>query len=338
MPKFVLYCAQNVAPSISADGKLACDGGMTALQVGTLDTTLDTPDADTVAAVWTAAFSLVMVCFLVGRAVGAVLHMIREGYGVLDMGPTGAPEKIVSNTTLCPGISLTASAGKCPASNFPEPAAAPVKTISDAAADLTQAQKATALDPQIIAQIANEFWQSAASAPGYNGLPYDATQPITAADAAAWQASNPSYWPSVGDFVAPQAAPSGGTASSPFTLPTSATPVSSADPSTQPSTGTNPSTQPLENLGPDPGIGSPALEQIPTAQQILSPLMNLFPSLKSFVVPSIDAACPHWSFSVFSRQYTIADHCTLLENIRPSLYAAMAVAYALMALLIVLAA
>jgi len=79
MPRFVLYCAQNVAPSISADGKLACDGGTTALQVGTLDTTLDTPDADTVAAVWTAGFSLVMVCFLVGRAVGAVLHMIREG-------------------------------------------------------------------------------------------------------------------------------------------------------------------------------------------------------------------------------------------------------------------
>lgn len=79
MPKFVLYCSQDAAPTVSVDGKLACDGGTTALQVGLLETTLDTPDANTVAAVWTAGFSLVMVCYLVGRAVGAVLHMIREG-------------------------------------------------------------------------------------------------------------------------------------------------------------------------------------------------------------------------------------------------------------------
>ncbi|MBW9331899.1 hypothetical protein FEE59_00055 [Herbaspirillum sp. RU 5E] len=79
MPKYVLYCSQETAPTVSVDGKLACGGGATSLQVGLLETTLDTPDADAVAAVWAAGFSLVMVCFLVGRAVGAVLHMIREG-------------------------------------------------------------------------------------------------------------------------------------------------------------------------------------------------------------------------------------------------------------------
>ena len=79
MPKYVLYCSQNAAPTVSVDGKLSCDGGVPALQVGLLETTLDTPDANTVAAVWTAGFSLVMVCYLVGRAVGAVVHMIREG-------------------------------------------------------------------------------------------------------------------------------------------------------------------------------------------------------------------------------------------------------------------
>lgn len=79
MPKYVLYCSQDAAPTVSVDGKLSCDGGAPALQVGLLETTLDTPDANTVAAVWTAGFSLVMVCYLVGRAVGAVVHMIREG-------------------------------------------------------------------------------------------------------------------------------------------------------------------------------------------------------------------------------------------------------------------
>ena len=250
----------------------------------------------------------------------------------------GSATKYTSNRGYCPGINLVPANGVCPASNFPEPNSAPVKTISDAANDLTVPQKNTSLDPQIIADIANEFWKAAASAPGYNGLPYDATQPITSADAAAWQAANPGYWPNVGDFVAPQAAPSGGTAATPFTMPTSTKPVSSADPATQPNTGTNPSTEPLQNLGADPGIGAPSLEAIPTAQQILSPLMNLFPSLRNFVVPGLDAACPHWSFVVFNRQITLSDHCSLLESIRPTLYAAMAVAYALLALLIVLAA
>lgn len=79
MPKYVLYCSQDAAPTVSVDGKLVCDGGTAALQAGLLETTLDTPDSSTVAGVWTAGFSLVMVSFLVGRSIGALLHMIREG-------------------------------------------------------------------------------------------------------------------------------------------------------------------------------------------------------------------------------------------------------------------
>ncbi|BEV16842.1 MULTISPECIES: hypothetical protein [Herbaspirillum] len=79
MPKYVLYCSQDAAPTVSVDGKLSCDGGTAALQVGLLETTLDTPDTSSVASVWTAGFSLVMVCFLIGRAIGALLQMIREG-------------------------------------------------------------------------------------------------------------------------------------------------------------------------------------------------------------------------------------------------------------------
>uniref|UniRef100_UPI000474C75F hypothetical protein n=1 Tax=Herbaspirillum rubrisubalbicans TaxID=80842 RepID=UPI000474C75F len=79
MPKYVLYCSQDAAPTVSVDGKLLCDGGTAALQVGLLETTLDTPDASSVAGVWTAGFSLVMACFLIGRCIGAVLQMIREG-------------------------------------------------------------------------------------------------------------------------------------------------------------------------------------------------------------------------------------------------------------------
>ena len=37
------------------------------------------PPAGDVAAVWTVGFSMVVVCFLIGRAVGAVLEFIRRG-------------------------------------------------------------------------------------------------------------------------------------------------------------------------------------------------------------------------------------------------------------------
>ena len=257
---------------------------------------------------------------------------------VVDAGPDDTFTVVTNNTTRCPGINLSASAGKCPASNFPEPAGAPVKTISDAADALTAPQKAAPLNPQIIADLANDFWREAATAPGYDGLPYDATKPITAAEVATWQAANPTSWPSVGDFVAPQAAPSGGTASSPFVMPLSPTPVTSADPSTNPSAGTNPSTEPLTNLGTDPGIGAPALEPIPTAQQILSPLLDLFPTLKNFAVPNHSSVCPKWTMHILNSDYTLQDHCPMLEQIRPTLYAVMAVAWVLIALFIILAA
>ncbi len=257
---------------------------------------------------------------------------------VPDFGADTDPRKITSNTTSCPGIGLTASAGKCPASNFPEPAPAPVKTLSDAVNALTDQQKAKPLSPQIVADLANELWKEAASSPGYDGLPYDATNPLTATDAAAWQATNPNSWPSVGDFVAPQPAPNGGTAGSPFTLPTSPTPVQTQDPTSPPQTGTNPSTEPLQNLGPDPGIGAPALEPIPTAQQILQPLLNLFPTLKNFAVPNHSSVCPKWSVSVLNHDYVMQDHCPMLESIRPTLYSVMAAAWVVIALFIILAA
>lgn len=258
--------------------------------------------------------------------------------GVVSEGVWGYVEPFTNNKSLCPGIGLTAATSGCPASNFPELPPAPVKTISDAAADLTAPQKAAPLNPQIIADLANDFWREAATAPGYDGLPYDATKPITATEAATWQAANPTSWPSVGDFVAPQAAPSGGTASSPFVMPLSPSPVTTADPTTNPTTGTNPSTEPLQNLGTDPGIGSPALEPIPTAQQILAPLLDLFPSLRNFVVPNHNAVCPKWTMHLFDRDIVAQDHCAMIEQVRPMAYSTMAAVWLILALFIVLAA
>ncbi|MDT0358118.1 hypothetical protein RJO15_20185 [Herbaspirillum huttiense F1] len=292
-------------------------------------------------------------------------HLIRTvvsdtgGSYTEDNGSLGAPQKSSNNKTLCPGIKLTASNGVCPASNFKELAAAPSMSAADAAKSLSSSDLAAPLPTQPIADIANAAWRSAAGSSGYDGLPYDASNPITTGDVSNWQSSHPDYWPTVGDFVTPQQAtpvdpgtgnvtnpiPSSGpvssspASSSPFGLPTSSSPQSSVDPSSSaPNTGSNPSTQPLENLGPDPGIGAPSLEPIPTATQIIAPTRNIFPTLQSFVVPSVDVQCPTWTVPVFGKDIAFKDHCPLLEQSRSSLYAAMAVVYALLALFIVLRA
>lgn len=211
------------------------------------------------------------------------------------------------------------------------------KSAADAIGSLTDADKAKALNPAIVAAIVNQAWQQAASQPGYSGLPYDATNPITSSDAAAWQAANPSSWPTVGDAVAPQATPSGGTAASPWQLPNTTTPVTS-QPATQPQTTTNPGTGSQLNLGPDPNIGAPTLEVTPTAQMILQPLLDLFPSLRNFAVPSHGGECPKPATDIFGKHVQMDGHCSLLEPVRGTLSAVMAFVWVLLALLIVLAA
>jgi hypothetical protein len=211
-------------------------------------------------------------------------------------------------------------------------------SVSQAVNDLSASDKAKPVNPQLVAAIADNAWKNAAAQPGYAGLPYQATDPITSSDAQAWQASHPSNWPTVGDATSPQAAPSGGSAASPFSLPQAAAPVSSTDPSTAPSTGTNPSTQPLSNLGTDPGIGAPALEATPTAQMILSPVLGLMPSLRNFVVPGHQSTCPTPSIDLYGKHLMLDGHCNLVESVRPTLYTVMAFVWLGLALFIILAA
>lgn len=212
-------------------------------------------------------------------------------------------------------------------------------SIADAAANVSDAEKAKALAPEVVAAIADDAWRQAAAAPGYDGLPYDASNPVSRTDAATWKATNPNSWPTVGDVVTPQPAPTGGTSATPFKLPTSTTPVSTVDPTAPPNPATNPAaSNPLENLGPDPGIGAPALEPAPTARMILDPLLNLFPSLRNFAVPNHNGVCPKPSASAFSKTLVLDAHCAVLEPVRPALSAMMAFVWVAIALLIVLAA
>lgn len=235
-------------------------------------------------------------------------------------------------TVSCLNDGKILSGGSCIAapSSTPTP-----KTMVSAVADLPDSDMTKPVNPQIVADAVNKWWQQAAAQPGYQGLPYSQSDPVTVQDVQAYQQANPGTYPTVSDFVAPAINPTSNTV-------IVATPSTSVDPSTgavvQPGTNTAPAGTPQVNLGVDPAIGFPGLEATPTAQMILNPLLSLFPDLKSFVVPSHSVECPKPSATMFGKTLVLEGHCSLLETIRPTLYAVMAAVWVMLALFIVLAA
>lgn len=252
-----------------------------------------------------------------------------------------ATYKASGSPSACSGTTFSVS-GTCTPYTY---AAVPVQPASavplgTAISHIPSSDLNKQLNPVLVAAVADQAWRSAAAQPGYDGLPYQASDPITQADAARWQAANPNSWPTVSDFVSPQATPSTGTPASPWVLPNTPSPVSSYSPTTSPqqTTSTNPSTQPVSNLGPDPGIGQPTLEATPTAQQILQPILSLFPDLRSYIVPSHSGVCPKPSMDLWGKHLMLDGHCNLLEDNRPAIQAVMAMVWVMVALFIILAA
>ena len=182
------------------------------------------------------------------------------------------------------------------------PATPVTKSPTDAVAALSETDKATPLNPEVIAKIADAIWRKAASQPGYVGVPYDATNPITTSDAAAIQQSNPQNWPTVGDATAPQQAPAGQAASQPWTLPNSA-----AEPVVNP--GTTPA-QPTPASGLDWAIPG-------TSETIERKVFQINYSPVGFKVAS---GCPApIEYRMFEQNYQLAygPFCDLMEYLYP---------------------
>lgn len=218
--------------------------------------------------------------------------------------------------------------------------------LPSAISSLTSDQQAKPVNPQLLATLADTAWKQAASQPGYSGLPYDASDPITAVDAQALQQSSPSAWPTVGDAVSPQASTNPDASASPWSLPAPSTSGSTSPgtgTSTNPgtSTGTTPSSQPI-----DWGTFSPpALEETPTVGSILDPLFNLWPAWTSFSFPQHQSVCPTPSVTlpatvINGATLHFTQMCDFLEanNVRYAMQAAFAVAWAIVIVFIVMGA
>lgn len=234
-----------------------------------------------------------------------------------------------TTTGPCPtGDTLSGSQCLTPASGTTTTAN---QTLDQAMAALTSAQKTEAINNQTMATMLNYLWQQAAAQPGYSGLPYQASNPIQSSDISTWSAANPSATPQVSWLGT--AVPSGGFA--PSTSTTSYIPAST---STTPGTINPAEGASAVNLGPDPATPAPTLETTPTAQSILQPLLNLFPDLRSWVVPAHTAVCPTPSITLFGSTITMTQQCTLAAQFQSQIYAAFVLAYTIGALFIVLGA
>ncbi|WP_186073693.1 MULTISPECIES: hypothetical protein [Burkholderia] len=214
--------------------------------------------------------------------------------------------------------------------------------------NLSSSSIATPLDPNTLAQLTNQTWQQAANQPGYQGLPYSVTQPLTANDVQPWAAANPTAVPNVGDLFRPATDPGVSTVTiSPTVQPGDASaPNAGSSPSVGNGTDVNVVNTPNVNvvnkvsvdLGTDPGVASPTLESTPTISMILSPVVDLLPDLKHWAVPAHGSACPEPSFSVLGHSFTLTAQCDLAESNRTAIYTAFAAMFTLAALFVVLRA
>lgn len=198
---------------------------------------------------------------------------------------------------------------------------------------------------ETLARIIDQVWQRAAMDPNYQGLPYTYAQPVTEFDVMPWALENPQAVPTIGDLLSPASDPG-----------TNAVPISpAATPATNPGTNPNPNPTPSTSnnvnvvntpnvnvtntvrvdWGESPEAVWPMLNPPPVDLSIITQL--LIP-IQRFVVPAHVAECPKPTFSLFERTIVMDVHCTLLDSVRPTLYAVMAAVWAILAVIIVLTA
>lgn len=223
------------------------------------------------------------------------------------------------------------------------PAPQQFASLDAAVAGLDSTSKASKISSDTLSKMVDTAWKNAAARSGYTGLPYSATSPVTSAEVQAWQFENPTLNPTINDLLVPAVVAGG---SIQIAVDASATPATTtpttAEPTPTPTGTTNVNVVNVPTVridwGADPLVAAPSLEQTPTASAILSPLLNLMPSLRNFVVPSHTSVCPTATINLFQKQLVMQAHCALLDESKPALYSTMAFVWLMMAALITLRA
>jgi hypothetical protein len=225
---------------------------------------------------------------------------------------------------------------------------------------MTEAQKAANMSTQAIADLINKLMAQAAAQPGYQGLPYDPYNPVTATNV---QPARTNYGTSIitkgGDMIIQNPTTtimpwgdwnipiSGGepvlAPAAPIYDPSTGNNLNPGTgvviPPTDTGTGTTPGTGTTVDMT-DPNIGAPSVDDAPIWRNILAPLLNGFDAWKNWQLPAQQASCPIWEFdlALVNTHVVIDSHCQLVETVRPTLEAVFKVMWLLAAILIVFGA
>lgn len=211
--------------------------------------------------------------------------------------------------------------------------------ITTAINDMPLTELAKSLNPEIVSKLANDLWQKASTMPGYGGVPFNTSNPITKEDVKQVLQENPALEVKVGDFLAPPAS-AGEIASPSPRLINSTQPVLdpiTGEPLPTPNDPSNPTSGETKiDLGPDPGIGTPGLTNPPTVAEILGPIFAFRDPFKNLNF-SAGGSCTEFTFDIWGKQYN-TKICDFLEQHRSTIQAIANFIIAAVVILIILSA
>lgn len=180
------------------------------------------------------------------------------------------------------------------------------------------------LDKEAVAEAANRTWKDAAAQPGYPGVPWSADKPVTPNDTIPYSTQHPDDWPSVPELNSPV----------PIATPPIQLPESNPDAVQAPSGATK------IDLGTDPGIQAPTLEEPPT--DLFKPIKDLLQPWLDWQVPAHAGQCPTWHASPVVGGHVfdidLSYHCTFVEEWREIIVAASLACWVVIAAFIILSA
>lgn len=178
-----------------------------------------------------------------------------------------------------------------------------------------------AVSPALLSEIINELWMDAASQSNYDGMPLmESVSPAEVTAALSELGLSPTYL----DLLSPISESPGADVNIDISV------------NNNPGSDTGGSDE--TDLGEDPQIASPELEETPTADEILKPVFDLLPFTQDFDIGSRSATCPVVSFSVFKHDYKIDSHCPLIEDNRAAIQTIFLIIWGFIALRVTLSA
>lgn len=177
----------------------------------------------------------------------------------------------------------------------------------------------TPISDQVIADLTNDIWSEMASSPGYDGVPYQFSNPVTPTDVA-----NTGNTVTVNDFVTVYEITvnnEGDTAINNENIfeETPETTVNETD------------------FGPDPGIGSPEIETV-DASSVLNPILSLLPDFRNFSFTEGNGCCPELRIVTYFFDVSTTTHCELWQIVKPIIHLTMTIVWLFFGIRIVLEA